>query len=57
MQRINCNFRDQVAAVRKGLLRAVLITHDYKESVKTGVGPVQQDGEHFGCRKLEWKRE
>jgi len=39
--------------IRKGLLRAVLITHDYKESVKIGVGPVQQDGEHFGCRELE----
>jgi len=50
VSRINDNFRAQVKEIREGLANAILICEDYKESVKIGpgVGPVQQDGEHFG---------
>ena len=35
--RVNNNFKNQIAEIKKGLCKAILIVMDYKESVKTGV--------------------
>ena len=37
VSRVNNNFKNQVAEIKKGLCNAILIVMDYKESIKTGV--------------------